>query len=517
MTALRALSLLALTAVLTCQPHAIGQDFAGVLTWHNNNSRTGLNSQETILTPANVRTKTFGKLFSRPVRGQIYAQPLYVPDVSIPGTGAHNVVYVATEHDQVYAFDADGLGTKPLWQRSFIDLAHGITTVSTRGSPCKSLLPEVGITSTPVIDPATGTLYLVAATDEKGTVVQRLHALDIATGAEKFHGPAVIQASSNGVVFDPRQIQRAALLLEKGGVYLGFASLCTPRAYHGWLLEYSATNLQTPPLVFLTTPTGVKGGIWQSGAGPASDGASIYLGDGDGTFDADKGGINYGMSLLRLTSGPELTVADYFTPFNERSLSKQDLDLGSGGILLLPKQAGDHTDELIEADKTGTIFVVDRLRMGKFNPKKNDVVEAVQGSQNGYYSSAAYWRQNIYYSGIDDNLSMYSVTEGLLSSKPVSIAPTKFRFPGCTPSLSANGMSDGIVWAIEPFVLTQRGPAAVLHAYDATNVSRELYNSKQNAKRDTPGVQQKYSVPTIANGRVYMGTQTELDVYGLLH
>ncbi|HXM59244.1 MAG TPA: hypothetical protein VN950_00215 [Terriglobales bacterium] len=516
MIAHRKLSVLALMSALASQPLAFSQKFSGVLTWHNDNARTGLNSQEATLTPANVKTQTFGKLFSRPVQGQIYAQPLYVPNVSIPGEGKHNVVYVATEHDQLYAFDADGLVSQALWQDSFIDPAHGITTVSTQGSPCKSLLPEVGITSTPVIDGTSDTLYVVVETDENGTVVQRLHALDIASGAEKFNGPVVIQASVNGVVFDARQIQRAALLLENGSVYLAFASLCVPRPYHGWLLEYSAQNLQTPPEVFLTTPGGVKGGIWQSGAGLASDGNSIYFGDGDGTFDADKGGVNYGMSLLRLTTQGGLAVADYFSPYNERLLSKQDLDLGSGGVLLLPKQAGKHPYELVEADKTGSIFVVDRLHMGGFNSKTNNVVQTVQGSLNGYWSTAAYCRQNIYYSGVDDHLSMYSVSDGLLSTKPVSTAPTEFRYPGCTPSISANGTSNGIVWAIESFVLTEGGPPAVLHAYDATDVSKELYNSKQNAKRDTSGVQQKYSVPTIANGKVYVGTQTELDVYGLL-
>jgi hypothetical protein len=373
-----------------------------LMSWHNDNARTGLNSQETILTPANVRTQTFGKVFSRPVQGQIYSQPLYVPGVNLNGQGKHNVVYVATEHDQVYAFDADGLVAQPLWQESFIDPAHGVTTVSTQGSPCKSLLPEVGITSTPVIDGASDTLYVVVETDENGTVVQRLHALDITNGTEKFNGPVVIQATVDGVVFDARQIQRAALLLENGSVYLAFASLCVPRPYHGWLLEYSAHNLQTPPSAFLTTPGGVKGGIWQSGAGLASDGSSIYFGDGDGTFDADKGGVNSGMSLLRLTTQGALAVADYFSPYNERSLSKHDLDLGSGGVLLLPKQAGKHPYELVEADKTGSIFVVDRLHMGEFNSKTNNVVQTIQGSLKGYWSTAAYWRQNVYYSGVDD-------------------------------------------------------------------------------------------------------------------
>jgi len=219
-----------------------------VTTWHNDNARTGLNAKETVLTPSNVNAKRFGKLFSYPVQGQIYAQPLYLPNVNIPGKGAHNVAYAVTEHDQVYGFDADGLASQPLWQISFIDPAHGITTVSTKDSPCLSLLPEAGITSTPVIDGASGTMYVVAMTDENGTVVQRLHALDVATGSGKFNGPVVIQATINGIVFDARQIQRAGLLLENGVVYLAFASLCTPRPYHGWLFGYTAQNLQSPPL-----------------------------------------------------------------------------------------------------------------------------------------------------------------------------------------------------------------------------------------------------------------------------
>jgi hypothetical protein len=516
MPAQRVIFIVVFLSTLIFQLPAFSQTLAGVLTWHNDTARTGLNPQETILTPSNVNSKSFGKLTSYPVQGQIYAQPLYVPNVNIPGKGTHNVAYSVTEHDQIYAFDADGLTSQPLWQISLIDPAHGITTVSTKGSPCHSLLPEVGITSTPVIDGGSGTMYVVATTDENGIVVQRLHALDIASGSEKFNGPAVIQATLNGVVFDARQIQRAGLLLDNGMVYMGFASLCSPRPFHGWLFGYNAQNLQTQPIVFNTTPSGMKGGIWQSGAGLATDGSFIYLADGDGTFDADTGGENYGMSMLKLGTQGGFTVVDHFTPYNERVLSKQDLDLGSGGTLLLPKQEGKHPHEMIEADKTGSIFVVDRSHLGGFNPKRNDVVQTVQGAMYGYYSSAAYWNRYIYYSGIRDYLSMYTLTDGLLSTKPVSKAPTAFRFPGCTPSVSSNGTNNGIVWAIEAFADSEGGPPAVLHAYDATDVSKELYNSTQNAKRDAAGTQQKFSVPTIANGKVYIGTQTELDVYGLL-
>jgi len=492
----------------------LGQSFAGVLTWHNDNARTGQNQQETILTTANVNSKSFGKLFSDPIQGQGYAQPLYVPGVSIPGQGTHNVVYVATEHDQVYAFDADTVG-QPLWQVSFIDPSKGITTVSTQNSHCLSLKPEVGITATPVIDAVSGTLYVTAETDENGTVVQRLHALDITTGAEKFSGPVVLQASVNGVAFDPTEIQRTGLLLENGNVYLAHAYLCDPHPYHGWVIGYSAQNLQQQTAVFLTTPNGNKGGVWQSGGGLASDGKSIYFMDGDGTFDAQMGGIDYGMSMLRMSAtGVGLTVADYFTPFDWAQRSAKDLDLGSGGVLLLPTQNGAHPDEIIGADKSGDIFVVDRRHMGKFHPKTNDVVQQVQGSPSGYWSSPAYWQQNIYYAGSQDYLSMYSITNGLLSTSPISKSANKFKSPGSTPSVSSNGANNGIVWALESHPAST---AAVLYAYDATNLSTELYNSNQAAKkRDVPGPGTKFSVPTIANGKVYIATQTELDVYGPL-
>jgi hypothetical protein len=491
--------------------HALGQNFAGVLTRQNDMARTGQNLLETQLTTANVNVSSFGKLFSVPVQGQIYAQPLYLPNVPISGQGTHNVVYVATEHDQLYGFDADGNGSQPLWQDSFIDPGNGVTTVPTKQYNCGSLGPEMGITSTPVIDPSSGTIYVVVATEEKKQVVQRLHALDVTSGSEKFGGPVVLQATFQGVTFDPRQVQRSALLLLNGNVYMAFAALCARFPWHGWILGYSAQTLQQTA-VFNTTPNGDKGGIWQSGGGLASDGTYLYCMDGDGTFDANSGGSDYGMSALKLPTSGTLTVLDYFTPYNEAGLSKQDLDLGSGGVLLLPKQSGKHPDEMIGADKTGSMFVLDRDNMGKFHSNSNDVVQQLQGAKRGYWSSPAYWQQTVYYSGRGDYLSMYSVSKGLLSSKPVSTAPTRSA-SGSTPSASSNGQENGIVWAIE---VTSLSKPAILHAYDATNVGDELYNSSQAGSRDTAGLANKFQVPTIANGKVYVGTQVELDVYGLL-
>ena len=487
-----------------------------VLTWHNDNARTGQNLSESTLTLQNVNSSSFGKLFSYPVEGQIYSQPLYVPQVNIPGKGTFNVVYVATEHDQVYAFDADGGVTTPLWQTSFINPSQGITTVAPGN--CDAIQPEVGSTATPVIDPVTGTLYVTAETAENHTIVQRLHALDITTGAEKFNGPSIIQATANGVSFDPRSIQRTALLLLNGNVYFGYAYLCAPRPYNGWVFGYNAKNVQQQVGAFITTPTGTHGGVWQSGGGPASDGTYVYFMTGDGTFDLNTGGANTGMSMLKLKPTPEaFSVADYFTPNVEAHYSQFDRDLGSGGVLLLPHQSGPHPNEIIGAGKAQAIFVVDRDNMGQFHSNSNNVVQIVlHGTAQGYFGSPAYWQQKIYYNAYRDYLSLYSVTNGRLSTAPISTSPEKYPAFGCTPSISANGSSNGIVWCLQPSTLSQGGPATILRAYDANNLATELYSSDQSGTRDQAGPAIKFSVPTVINGKVYVGTQTELDVYGLL-
>ncbi|HZQ23575.1 MAG TPA: hypothetical protein VFA89_12345 [Terriglobales bacterium] len=495
------------------QTKLAAQTTASVLTWHNDNSRTGQNLNETTLTTGNVNSTEFGKVFSFPVDGLVYAQPLYVPNVSIPRRGTFNTVFVATEHDSIYAFDADGEVTTPLWHVSFINPSKGITTISTQSQHCDSMKPEVGITGTPVIDASTGTLYVVAATSEQGKAVQRLHALDITTGREKFGGPVILQANVSGVRFDATLIQRTGLLLLNGTVYIGYASLCDPHPYHGWIFGYSAQNVQTQVAAFVTTPNGDKGGIWQSGAGLAADNTgNIFVMDGDGSFDASTGGSDYGMSMMRLSTASGLQVTDYFTPWNEDTLSNSDYDLGSGGVLLLPTQSGQHPNEALGADKEGKIFVVDRDHMGGFNPTRNPIVQTLKTPAQGYFSTPAYWQQDVYYSGIGDYLSMYPLNSGMLPKSPASHSNTKFGFPGSTPSISANGSSAGIVWAIQ--MPGNPGPA-VLHAYDASNVSNELYNSNQAGNRDHPGQAVKFTVPTVANGRVYVGTQAELDVYGL--
>jgi len=502
------------------------QTYTGMLTWHNDLARTGQNLQETILTPTNVNSTTFGKLFSFPVDGQIFGQPLYVNNVAIPGKGTFNAVYVTTENDSVFAFDAEGVNTIPLWSVSFIDPGKGITPIpcaDTESNPCP-FDSVIGITGTPVIDPSSGTMYLVAATKENGKYVQRLHALDITSGMEKFGGPVVIKASVKGtgagnkdglVSFSPlHENQRPGLLLLNGVVYIGWASFGDVAPFHGWVLGYGAANLDQTAL-FNSTPNGSDGGVWQSGGGLSADAAgNIYLQTGNGTFDVNRGGSDYGDSFLKFN--PTLGLLDYFTPDDQYNLNKGDIDLGSGVGLLLPTQQGKFPNEIISAGKQGLIYVVNRSDMGKYDPKTNHVIQTVQGSTNGYWSSGAYWNSTVYYSGKKDFLSQYTLTNGLLSTTPVYQAPEKL-LAGSTPSISAKASTNGIVWAIErPAMMKGIFPPEILHAYDATKVSVELYNTSQAGTRDVLGPGITFSVPTIMNGKVYVGTGSELDVLGLL-
>jgi hypothetical protein len=501
------------------------QTYSGMLTWHNDLARTGQNLHETVLTPTNVNAKTFGKVFSFPVDGQIFGQPLYVHNVAIAGKGTYNVIYVATENDSVYAFDADGVNTMALWHDSFINPGKGITPI-----PCKDTGAKVcpfhsiiGITGTPVVDPSSGTLYLVAATKENGKYVNRLHALDITSGTEKFGGPVQIKASVKGngagnnhgvVSFNAQhESQRPGLLLLNGVVYIGWASFAEVAPFHGWVLGYGATSL-AQTAVFNSTPNGSDGGVWQSGAAPSVDAAgNIYLITGNGTFDINNGGRDWGDTFLKFNAS--LGVRDYFTPFDQLKLAKDDLDLGSGSGMLLPTQKGKFPDEIVTAGKEGLIYVVNRSNMGKFDAQKNRVIETVRGSATGYWGSAAYWNSTVYYSGTEDFLSQYALSNGLLSKSPVYQAPTKF-VRGSTPCVSANGSSNGIVWAVEKIPYNHGIPAEVLHAYDATKVSQELYNTNQAGTRDVLGPGITFSIATVMNGKVYVGTGSELDVLGLL-
>ena len=506
------------------------QGVGDVLTYHNDNARTGQNLNETVLNPVNVNLATFGKVFTQPVDGYVYAQPLYLGAVAVAGKGVHNVVFVATEHDSVYAFDADdNLGTNalPLWQTSFLDPAAGITTVPSADVGSGDIVPEIGITSTPVIDPASGTLYVIAKTKENGVYRQRLHALDLTTGQDRTN--VTLQASVKGtgdgndglghVPFNPlRQMNRPGLLLLNGVVYAAFASHGDNGPYHGWVLGYAAANLALVQ-VFNTTPNGGLGGIWMSGAGPAADAAGgIYFETGNGTFSTNPPPLNLGDSFVRLQpSGTNLSVADYYTPYNQSNLNASDADLGSGGALVLPDTVGSatHPHLLVGCGKQGTVYLVDRDQMGHYSSTSDSqIVQSLPGAVGGTWSMPAFFNGQVYYQGANDVLKAFQVSGGKLVPTPVTRSSTPFGFPGATPSISANGTAGAIAWVLETDLYGSRGQA-VLHAYNATNLTQELYNSNQAGSRDNPGPATKFTVPTVTHGHVYVGTANTLAVYGL--
>lgn len=498
-----------------------------VSTYHNDNARTGQNLAETVLTPAILSAGQFGRLFSQKVDGAIYAQPLLVTGVLINGA-KHNVVYVATEHGSVYAFDAlsnQGANANPLWHVSFINAAAGVTPVSTiTDISCGDLVPEVVVTGTPVIDVSSRTLYLVANTKENGAFYQRLHALDIGTGAEKFGGPVAIQASvpgsgagsNNGTVsFDALQEnQRAGLLMQNGVIYIAWAAHCDIDPYHGWIMAYDAQTLAQLG-VWNSTPNGTRGGVWQGGSGLAGDGSSLFFATGNGTADYthDTGDSVIRMGLIQ----KQLVELDQFTAFNQQSLNQADNDLGSGGVLLLPAlPSGPHPDLAVAVGKEGRVYLLDRTNLGQFHAGSDNIVQELPGAVGGVYGMPSYWNNNVYFGGKWDTLKAFSFNaggSGLLSTVPTSHTTQSFGFPGPTVSISSNGSSNAVVWGLETSAYSSNGQA-VLHAYDATNLATELWNSTQNSTKDSPGPAVKFSVPTVANGRVYIGAVNQLSVYG---
>lgn len=494
--------------------------YAGTFVYHNDNGRTGQNLNETVLTTGNVNSAQFGKIFTYPVDGQIYAEPLYVQGVNVAGAGVHNVVYVATENDSVYAFDADGSTTTPLWQLSLIPAGGQVLGIADIGG-CSNISPQIGITSTPVIDPVTNTIFLVARSKIVSggvtTYYQYLHAIDITSGAERSGSPVSIQASVNSnsgtVNFDPEmQNQRAGLFLDNGIVYIGWGSHCDIETYHGWLMGYQESTLQQVA-VFNSSPNGIEAGIWQSGGAPAVDEFGyIYLMIGNGTTDGNTGGNDWAEGLMKFNPA-DLSIADYFLPSNFATLNNSDLDLGSGGPLLIPDQPTPPTQMLVAAGKQGMVYLVDRTNLGQYNSSGNQILQVLPaGTVPTAHSMPAYWQNNIYFCGVGDHAKSYLLFNGLLSTSPTSQSAITYSYPGATPVVSANGSTEGLLWVLT----TVKGNNAVLHVYDAVNLSRELYNSSQSGGRDQAGIAAKFAVPTVANGKVYVGTSTELDVYGLL-
>jgi outer membrane protein assembly factor BamB len=501
-----------------------------VVTYHNDIARTGQNFQERILNTNNVTASSFGKLFTLRVDGIIDAQPLYLAAVSMTGKGIRNVVYTVTENDTVYAFDADA-GTL-LWQVSL--LGSGESPSDDHG--CSQISPQIGITSTPVIDRGSGpngTIYIVAMSKNSSTYFQRMHALDISTGAEQFGGPAPVMArypgtgdnSHNGqVIFDPGQYaERQGLLLLNGVIYTAWTSHCDLRPYTGWIIGYDENTLAQAGVLDVT-PNGSEGSIWQSGTGMASDGRNLFFLDANGTFDTtlDNKGFpskgDYGNAFLKVsTAGNKLRVHDYFNMFNTISESDNDQDLGSGGAMVLPDMKdsrGKNKYLAIGAGKDQNIYIVDRTNMGKFNPNNdNAIYQEIDGVLGGgEWASAAYFNGNVYFGPVGNNLLQFQFSTARLSTSPQSKSAASFTYPGTTPSVSSNGSTTGIVWAIE-----HSDPNDVLHAYDATNLANELYNSNQAGnQRDQFGTASHFGTPMIVNGKVYVGTTNNVTVFGLL-
>lgn len=504
---------------------AFSQD---VLTYHNNSARTGLNSGETTLTLSNVNSASFGRLFTLTVDGRVDAEPLYLSAVPIPGSGTHNLLIVATEHDSVYAFDADAGSL--IWHISTLE--SGETTSDDRG--CSQVSPEIGITSTPAIQRPTGSngvIYAVAMSkDSSGNYHQRLHALNAPTGAERYKSPVEITAkfpgtgdntSGGDVVFDPAQYkERSALLITGGVVYLAWSSHCDIRPYTGWIMAYNPTSLAQESVINVT-PNGDEGAIWGSGGGLTSDNlGNIFFLDANGIFDTtlNSNGFpssgDYGNAFIRLTTtGGSLAVADYFEMDNGTQESDGDVDLGSGGaILLWIKDASGNTWELAAgAGKDGNLYIVNRNNMGKFNSGSNKIYQEVSGAlPGGIWSSPAYSGNKLYFGPVGQPILAFQFKNAKLLTTPVAKTSNAFGYPGATPSISSNNGENAIVWAVENI------SPAVLHAYNATNL-QELYNTNQAAdSRDHFGAGNKFITPMIANGKVYVGTTNGVGVFGLL-
>jgi hypothetical protein len=525
-------------------------DLAGVFTYHYDLARDGVNTREFSLT-AHVVQSAFGKLFSCPVDGAVYTQPLWVPNLTLSGT-LHNVIFVATQHDSAYAFDADASPCVQLWHVNLLDAAHGGTAGETPvpyndvGAGFSDIQPEIGVTSTPVIDPASSTIYVVSKSiDPVSFFHQRLHALDLLSGNERLNGhqPVEISASVAGngdgatggnLAFDPQtQHQRSALALLNGIVYIAWASHEDKNPYHGWLIGYDAASL-AQVAVINTTPNGSRGGIWMAGGAPAADaGGNLYVATGNGTFDGNlplSPNDDFGDSVLKINTADRLSLADWFTPFNQDNLNNIDADLGSSGVVVLPDQASAPVHLLVSGGKAGTIYLLNRDTMGKYcGPSCSIDTNILQSFPAfvGVFGTPAFWQNGLYLAGsvqfVGDNLKLFAFNPatGHFSTTPSSQSAHVFIFPGASPSVSSQGTLNGIVWAIDSSQYGVPSPSgsgpAVLYAFDATNLANELWNSSQAAgNRDRAGDAVKFSVPTIANGRVYIGTRTEIDIYGPL-
>ena len=514
-------------------------DLAGVYTYRNDLTRSSINSKEYVLTPSNVNKSSFGKLFSCTVDGSVYAQPLWVANVAIGG-GTHNIVIVATQHDSVYVFDADnGNGTSctQYWKASMLTSAYGAgsgaTPVPSADTGETGDIPnEIGITSTPVIDPATNYLYVVSKTKEGGQYFQRLHRLILATGAETSGAPVVLAASVSGSgdgssggtlpYIAMRQNQRPGLALLNGSVYMASGSHGDNQPWHGWVLGYDAAAL-TLTGKFCSTPNTNGGGIWMSGSAPTIDSNNfMYVIASNGTYN---GTTEFGDTFLKLSTTGGLSLADWFTPDDQVTLNADNGDLGAGGaITLLDSVSGPHPHLLIGGGKEGVLYLLNRDNMGKYNANNNSAaVQTWSLSASGISSTGEFWQNTFYIGGVNAPLTAFAfdTVKGQFNPVPSSQSTATFAFPGLTPAISASGTADPILWAVDSSSSGTNGAPtgpAVLYAYDATNLANEFWDSSQAAgNRDQAGNAVKFAVPTVANGKVYIGAAGQLNVYGLLN
>jgi hypothetical protein len=525
-----------ITATLIANPSVVGSaqvdvtDFPGMLTSRNDNSRSGVNSGELALAPATVNSSAFGRIFSCPIDGYAYAQPLYVPNLVIPGNGTHNVVFVVTEMDSAYAFDADDVPCVQLWHTSLIPAGSEAVPTPNSNITSTDIVPFVGITGTPVISLDTSALYVVAMTVNSAAIPvydERLYALDLATGQPKIQ-PAGVPV--NGLIpqtasFEPvLENQRAALLLDNSTVYVAFGSFHNLGDYHGWLFAYDSASLQLTGF-FNVTPNAFQGGIWQSGGGPSADANhNVYVVTGDGPFDANRGGSSYSDSFLKLGTSGGLSVSDYFTPCDQSALQTSGLDLGASAPVLLPDSAGSPAEPhlMIGGAKNGSLYVVNRDNLGQFSstcPDASPRVQVIPVGDGPILSTPLFWNNSVFVAAGNGNLKSFPMSAGTLATSPsAEQSPESLGPQGSTPVISSNGANNAILWLIDTSgALASPNAPVILRAFDPNNLSNEIYNSAMTPNRDPAGLAVKFTVPTVANGKVYVGTQTELDVYGFLH
>ncbi len=504
------------------------QHFA-ISTYRTDNARTGVNALETKLTPANVNAVSFGRRAAIAVQGDVYAQPLYISNVTTADGTTRNLVIVATQHDQVYAIDTSTQAI--VWQRSFLDSGGLVTPVPADDVSCGDIPNEIGITGTPVLDPASERLYVVVRTKEtlngQASYYQRIHALSLVNGSDVLPATEITTPQNTGNQFGSahfdalRNNQRSALLLANGQVYVSWASHCDAGDYQGWVMAFDEQTLQLTS-AWTPSPGGILGGIWMSGGGPAADeNGEVYVAVGNGGSDAMTGGSNYGDSVVRLHPDEQnLSVTDYFIPFDYQKLFNDDLDLGSGGPVLLPTQTGAaHPHLLVTSGKDSTVYLLDRDNLGKWHADEDSqILQSFFGNAYGSFATPAVWNNTVYFGFTDASLEAfaYDPVQEQINPTPTSTSGSIFLgYPGASPVVSANASANAILWILQTDQFHSGGPA-ILRAFDPANLANEFYDSNMSPDRDSAGAAIRFTVPVVADGQVFVAGHNEIDIYGLL-